>query len=185
MHPSGNSYTLSSMNIVLMGYRGTGKSVIGRLLARRLDRQLFSLDRIIEQKGGMGIPEFVARFGWPKFRELECEVVQEVCDQADQAILDCGGGVVLDQRNVDRLKRRGHVVLLTAEFNILLERLSRDQTRPSLLDGVSFEEEQKQIMEQRQEKYKNASDFICDTSYVKPERTVKEIIYHFKEKKWI
>lgn len=185
MHPFLISYTLFAMNIVLMGYRGTGKSVIGRVLARRLERQLYSLDRIIEKKGGMGIPEFVARNGWPKFRELEYEVVQEVCNEAQNAILDCGGGVVLDHRNVDRLKRRGRVVLLTAEFSILLERLSRDRNRPALLDGVSFEEEQRKIMEEREEKYKAAADFVCDTSYVKPEDTGKEICLHFQEQGWI
>lgn len=173
------------MNIVLMGYRGTGKSVVGRVLARRLDRPLFSLDRIIEKKGGMVIPEFVARNGWPKFRELEYKVVQEVCDEADNAILDCGGGVVLDHRNVDRLKRHGRVALLIADFEILLDRLSRDRNRPALLDGVSFEEEQRQIMAEREEKYKAAADFVCDTSYVKPEDTANEIRLYFKEQGWI
>lgn len=173
------------MNIVLIGYRGTGKSVIGRVLARLLNRPLFSLDRIIENKGGMRIPEFVARNGWPKFRELESEVVEETCRKAENAILDCGGGVVLDQRNVERLKRNGRMVLLTAEFKILLERLSRDRNRPALMDGVSFEEEQKLIMAQREAKYKEAAHFTCDTTYVSPEETANEIICHFRESGWI
>ncbi len=185
MHRPENSYTLFRMNIVLIGYRGTGKSVVGRVLARLLNRPLFSLDRIIESKGGMRIPEFVARNGWPKFRELECEVVEETCRKAKNAILDCGGGVVLDHRNVDRLKRHGRVVLLTAEFNILLERLNRDRNRPALMEGVSFEEEQKQIMAQREVKYKEAAHFVCDTTYVKPEETANEIIRHFKTEGWL
>ncbi len=131
------------------------------------------------------IPEFVARNGWPKFRELEYEVVQEVCGEAENAILDCGGGVVLDHRNVDRLKRHGRVALLIAEFGILLERLSRDKNRPALMDGVSFEEEQRQIMAEREEKYRAAADFVCDTSYVKPEDTANEIRIHFREQGWI
>lgn len=173
------------MNIVLIGYRGTGKSVVGRVLARKLDRPLHSFDRIIEKKGGMVIPEFVARNGWPKFRELEYEVVQEVCDSEENAILDCGGGVVLDHRNVDRLKRHGKVVLLTADFEILLDRLKRDRNRPALLDGVSFEEEQRKVMADREEKYKAAADIVCDTSHVKPEETAKEIVLRFREQGWI
>ncbi|MCA9483081.1 MAG: shikimate kinase [Nitrospina sp.] len=173
------------MNIVLIGYRGTGKSVVGRILARLLNRPLYSLDRIIESKGGMRIPEFVARNGWPRFRELESEVVCEVCAKAEEAILDCGGGVVLDHRNVERLKEQGRMVLLTAGFEILLKRLSRDRNRPALMEGVSFEEEQKLIMTQREAKYREAADFTCDTTQDTPEETANEIVRHFRESGWV
>ena len=173
------------MNIILIGYRGTGKSVVGRLLAKQLKRKLYSLDQRIVEKSGLSIPEFVARYGWPKFRQLESEVVDEVCQAARDAVIDCGGGVILDRRNVDRLQKTGRLVLLTVEFDTLMKRLARDRNRPALLDGVSFEEEQRRVLEEREAKYNEAADIICDTTRNRPEDTASEIIESFRKKGWI
>lgn len=185
LHPVRNSFNLRRMNIILIGYRGTGKSLVGRLLARQLNRNLQSLDQLIVEKAEMPIPQIVARWGWPKFRKLESEVVQEVCRSARDDIIDCGGGVVLDRQNVDQLRKSGRTVLLTADFDVLLERLQRDRNRPALVDGVSFEEEQRRVLEDRQEKYNAAADFICDTSHCKPEDAATRIIKHFREQGWV
>ncbi len=172
------------MNIVLMGYRGSGKSVIGRILSKRLKRQLFSIDRMIVDHEGMTVSEIVEVGGWPRFRQVESEMVEKAARQKD-SIIDCGGGVVLDDQNVQRLKEDGKVVLLQAEFEVILERLRRGKDRPPLQEGVSFEEEQKRVIEERKEKYNAAADFICDTSRDKPGKTVQDIIVHFKKQGWL
>lgn len=172
------------MNIVLMGYRGTGKSVIGRILSKRLKRQLFSIDKMIVDDQGISISEIVEQSGWPRFREIESQMVERVSAQP-QCIIDCGGGVVLDDRNVDLLKRDGKVVLLEARFDVILERLRRGKDRPPLQEGVSFEEEQKQVIEERRDKYLAASDLVCDTSQDRPGKTVQDIIVHFKKQGWL
>lgn len=172
------------MNIVLMGYRGTGKSVIGRILARRLQRPLYSIDRMITEEQGRSIAEIVEQEGWPRFRELEAAMVERVAGQ-DGCIIDCGGGVVLDPRNVERLKQNGKVILLEADFDVILHRLRHGRGRPPLKDGVSFEEEQKRVLDERKDRYSAAADLVFDTSYITPAQSVQNIIDQLRKRGWI
>jgi len=173
------------MNIVLLGYRGTGKSVISKILSHKLKRQLFSTDNLIELKARMTIPEIVEQLGWPRFRELESEVVERVATDTNDAIIDCGGGVVLNDGNTELLKRHGKVVLLTTDIKTLLKRLSRNTNSPPLKEGLSFEEEHKKVLAEREARYQAAADMICDTSQNRPIDTVQEIVDNFKNKSWV
>ncbi len=173
------------MNIVLIGYRGSGKSVVGRLLSQRLGCSLFSVDRMIVESVGMPIPKFVKSQGWPEFRKIESKLVQKICREENDIVIDCGGGVVLDNRNVELLKQKGKMVLLKASFSTILKRIQKDSNRPPLTNGLSFEDEQKKIIEEREEKYLQAADFVCDTTHKRPHETVQEIIGYFKRNNWI
>ena len=174
------------MNIILLGYRGTGKSVISRLLSTQLKRRLFSLDRMIEEAVGIPIPEIVSLWGWPRFREIESKIVERVVDEAQDAVIDCGGGVILNESNINKLKKNGKAVLLTAEFKTLLNRLSRDRNnRPRLKEGLSWEEEHRKVLAEREDKYNAAADMVCDTTGKRPDETVYDIIQYFKEHSWV
>ncbi|GJL77386.1 MAG: shikimate kinase [Nitrospinaceae bacterium] len=173
------------MNIVMLGYRGSGKSVIAKILAQRLKRKLICIDKLIAQSAGMPIPEIVEKKGWPRFREMESRIVREVANEDQDSVIDCGGGVVLDDHNVVLLKKYGKAVLLKADLNALLKRIRNDSNRPPLKDGVSFEEEQKIILQEREPKYLAAADLICDTTHRKPTETALEIIEFFQKKSWI
>lgn len=174
------------MNIILLGYRGTGKSVISRLLSRQLKRRLFSLDATIEEAVGISIPEIISMWGWARFREIETKIIGQVTDEAKDAVIDCGGGVILDDRNIEMLKENGKAVLLTAQFNTLLKRLSRDRhNRPPLTEGLSWEDEHRKVLAEREEKYKAAADLVCDTTNKKPDETVRELIEYFKNQSWV
>ncbi|MFQ5444398.1 MAG: shikimate kinase [Nitrospinales bacterium] len=173
------------MNIVLLGYRGTGKSVISKILARKLNRKLIRIDELIAQSAGMPIPEIVEKWGWPKFREIESRIVQEISSKEGDNVVDCGGGVVLDDQNIVCLKRHGRAVLLKADLSALLKRIRNDSNRPPLKEGVSFEEEQKIILAEREPKYLAAADMICNTTRKKPMETALQIIEFFKKKSWI
>ena len=172
------------MNIVLIGYRGTGKSVISKVLADILHCQRYSLDDDIAKKAGKSISEIVKQQGWEKFREIEREVVERVSLEAQNSIIDCGGGVVVDDRNVTDLKGNGKVALLTSSFEKIIHRISRDLSRPSLEVGLSFKEEQRKILIERDPKYRAAADCIFDTSHLKPRQIAIKIIEHFKKKDW-
>lgn len=173
------------MNIVLLGYRGTGKSSVARFLARKLKRKLFCIDELIVESAGMSIPRVVEELGWPGFREIERRVVEEVSGRENDGIIDCGGGVVLDDRNIRLLRRNGKTVLLTASLETILKRIRRDPNRPPLKEGLSFEEEQRQIIEERADKYRAAADMLADTTRGKPQETAMYIIRRFKEMRWI
>jgi shikimate kinase len=174
------------MNIILLGYRGTGKSVISKLLSKQLKRGLYSLDAVIEEAVGIPIPEIVSMWGWARFREIEAKIVEQVADEAKDAIIDCGGGVVLNDSNIKKLKETGKAVLLTAEFETLLSRLSRDRNkRPQLREGLSWEDEHRKILAEREDKYNAAADLVCDTTGKRPDETVYEIIEYFKKHSWV
>ena len=173
------------MNIVLIGYRGTGKSIISKVLADILHCQRYGLDEEITQQAGKSIREIVEQEGWERFREIERGVVEKVSSEVRNSIIDCGGGVVLDERNVADLRRSGKVVLLISSFEKIIQRISRDLRRPPLETTLSFEEEQRKALSERDPKYRAAADCVFETTDLKPSQTAMKIIEHFKKKSWI
>ena len=173
------------MNIVMLGYRGTGKSVISKKLSHKLRRKLYKIDDLISRSCGKSIPEIVEQDGWEFFRKKESEIVAEVSSQAKKSIIDCGGGVVLNDANIDNLKKDGVCIVLTANLETIIKRIKHDQNRPPLEFSVSFEEEQKKILKQREQKYHAAADYICNTSNRRPVETVQEITEFLKTEGWI
>ena len=173
------------MNIVMLGYRGTGKSVISKKLSHKLRRKLYKIDDLISRSLGKSIPEIVEQDGWEFFRKKESEIVAEVSSQAKKSIIDCGGGVVLNDANIDNLKKEGVCIVLTANLETIIKRIKHDQNRPPLEVSVSFEEEQKKILKEREQKYHAAADYICNTSNRRPVETVEEITEFLKTEGWI
>lgn len=168
------------MNLVLLGYRGTGKSCIAQILAKKLNRRVYSIDDLIVKSAGRPVPRIVQERGWKKFREMESKIVEEVSRIAQNGVIDCGGGVVLDERNIAHLKRNGKTALLTADIQAILKRIKNDPNRPPLKRGLSFEEEQQQILEERKELYLAAADFVCDTTHRSPKESARRIIDFFQ-----
>jgi shikimate kinase len=93
--------------------------------------------------------------------------------------------VVLDKKNIDILKKGGKCVLLIASLTTIIQRIKKDPNRPTLEEGLSFEEEQKKILADRYEKYQSCADFICDTTTRKPRATAHEIIAFYKKQGWL
>tara|TARA_B100000315_G_scaffold157956_1_gene146607 strand:- start:4075 stop:4575 length:501 start_codon:yes stop_codon:yes gene_type:complete len=163
------------MNIVLIGYRGTGKSTVGRVLAKKLKRLLITLDELIVKKAGMSIPEIVEKQGWDFFRDLESEVVKEASNIGN-CIIDCGGGVILRDENVKNLKQIGKCFLLKADIDTIISRIEGDANRPTLKEGMSFREEQEKVLKEREAKYKAAADVKIDTSVLSVDKAVEKIL---------
>jgi shikimate kinase len=161
-------------NLVLLGYRGAGKSTVATLLAARTGWPVLSLDHAIVERAGLEVPEIVARFGWPGFREREREEVLRASGLTHH-ILDCGGGVVEDARNVSALRETGFCVLLTAEVDTIATRIGGDSNRPSLT-GKSVVDEIVEKLAQRGRLYHAAADAIVATDKATPEETASEIL---------
>jgi shikimate kinase len=145
------------MNIVLIGYRGTGKSSVGQLLAERLGRRLVSTDADVVRRAGRSIPEIVAQSGWDHFRDLESDVCRELAGQ-DGLVIDTGGGAVLRQQNVAALKTNGRLVWLRAEVPTIVARIGGDNQRPSLTGTKSFTDEVEDVLRERTPIYAAAAD---------------------------
>jgi shikimate kinase len=150
------------MNIVLIGYRGTGKSTVGRLLAARLGRELVSTDAEIVKRAQRTIPEIVAQQGWDYFRDLESDVCRELAGR-DQLVIDTGGGAILRTQNVEALKKDGTLFWLTASVETIAKRIGGDNQRPSLTGIKSFIDEIQDVLQERTPKYRAAADHIIRT----------------------
>ena len=131
---------MRAMNLVLIGYRGTGKSTVAELLATRLGWRAVSTDAQIVEKAQMNIPDIVAGNGWEHFRNLETEICLALKDQ-DRLVIDTGGGLILRPANVEALKPNGLIFWLTAAVTTITRRISDDTQRPALTAGKTFIEE--------------------------------------------
>jgi shikimate kinase len=159
------------MNIVLIGYRGTGKSTVGRLLAARLGRALVSTDAEIVKRANRTIPEIVAQEGWEYFRNLESDVCRELADR-DKLVIDTGGGAVLRTQNVEALKKNGTLFWLTASVETIVKRIGGDNQRPSLTGAKSFVEEVQDVLQERTPKYQAAADYKIATD----DRSIDQLV---------
>jgi len=158
------------MNLVLIGYRGTGKSTVGRMLASRLKRRLISTDAEIVRRAGESIPDIVKRVGWDGFRDLESKVLHELSEQ-DNLIIDTGGGAILRPENAEALRRGGRLFWLTATVDTIRRRIRADTQRPSLTGTKSFLEEITEVLAEREPKYRAAAHEIVPTD----DRTAPDI----------
>jgi shikimate kinase len=167
------------MNIVLIGYRGTGKSVVGEIVAKRLKMTCVSMDARIVEKAGMSIPEFVAQYDWPKFRDLETEVARELSEQ-DNLVIDSGGGVIERAENIPTLKRNGTVIWLKASTEVIVSRIADGTERPALTQGKTFTEEVEDVLTERTPKYRAAAQCEIDTDQLSPEQVADSVIEAFR-----
>ena len=159
------------MNIVLVGYRGTGKSTVGRLLASRLGRELVSTDAEIIKRAQRSIPEIVAQKGWEHFRDLESDICREFASR-DQLVIDTGGGAILRVQNVEALKKNGTVFWLTASVETIAKRIGSNNQRPSLTGTKSFVDEIQDVLRERTPKYQAAADHSIATD----NRSVNQLV---------
>ena len=117
--------------IALIGLPGSGKSTVGRQLARRLQLPFIDSDQVIEQRLGCSIREYFEREGEERFRDIEESVIDDLT-QTHQGVLSTGGGSVLRPLNRERLRSRGQVVYLHCSPDEVFRRLRHDSNRPLL-----------------------------------------------------
>ena len=173
------------MNIVFIGYRGTGKSTIARIVSQKLNKKLYVIDALISYSAGMSIQKIVKKWGWERFRKMETFQIKHVSNKAENSIIDCGGGAILNPDNIDYLKQTSKIILLTAPLEIILKRIHLDSNRPPLKNGVSFEEEQKLVLEEREPLYQKAADIVFENNSGSPEEKANQIIHKIIENGWI
>ena len=148
--------------IVLIGFMGSGKSSVGRILERRTGWPRFDTDELVSARFGRSIAEIFAEFGEDKFRSAESEVVEQLSTES-AAVVVTGGGIVLRAGNVDLLRRVGTLVHLEADEETLFRRVSRRATRP-LLQTENPRGTLAELLRKRLPLYRQAADFQVDTS---------------------
>jgi shikimate kinase len=167
-------------SIALVGFMGTGKTAVGKALAEKLAREFIELDPLIEQMAGKTIPEIFKDDGEIAFRELEIAVCKEAASRKN-AVIACGGGIVLNKINIDRLREGAVIVYLTASPDTILERTLNDDEERPLLKVTDPARTVKELMEFRRPFYERAAEITIDTSQMDIESVASKIINRLKE----
>ncbi len=163
--------------IVFCGFRGTGKTGIGKIVAGRMGLPFLDTDQLIEQKTGRSIPDIFHEDGEERFREVERGVIAEL--PAADAVISTGGGVVVDPANMEHLRRESVVVVLHADIDTIEERLSRKPRPP--LTGLPLREEIAEMLDRRRQHYQAAADCCVDTSDTTPDAAATKVITLIRE----
>ena len=154
---------------------GVGKTVVGKILSEKTGLTYVDLDEEIVKRAGKSIPEIFADDGEATFRELENDVTHDIAGNEGQ-IIACGGGTVLKPENRDSLQATSSMVLLTADPEIILQRVEAEgETRPLLMvdDKVG---KIRSLLAERNPRYVEAADLIVDTSDLTPMEVADEIL---------
>ena len=160
-------------NIVLVGFMGTGKSVVGKRVAEKLGRRFLELDEIIEKKEGASIKEIFEKKGELYFRRIEKETVKEV-SQKIGVVISVGGGAIIDEENFNNLKRNSVIICLEASPDTILERTKGLRTRP-LLNVPDPKQKIEGLLKKRASYYKRA-DYCIDTNRLMTGQVVTRVI---------
>lgn len=169
-------------NIVLIGFMGTGKTCVGRLLAYRLNRPFIDTDKKIEAECGMPISDIFTVFGEAYFRRQEKMVISKV-SRYTNSVIATGGGAVLYPANIARLKQNGVVIALTASLDAILERTGRRNIRP-LLNCENRKGKIAGLLQEREKLY-NLADFSIDTSDSTPQQVIDTIMFLLRQEGYL
>ena len=167
-------------SIALIGFMGVGKTAVGEALAKKLNKEFVELDSLIERKAGKSITEIFQQDGEVAFRELEIEVTKEVAE-GKNLVIACGGGVVLNKINIDRLRNESIIVYLTASPRIILKRTSNDGEERPLLKTPNKALEIQELLKFRKPFYERAADIKINTSKLDIDSVVEQIISKLKQ----
>ena len=163
-------------NVVLVGFMGSGKSSVGRLVARALRSRFVDTDRLVVDHTGLEITDIFAKHGEAWFRKEESRALRHLVG-AGPLVVATGGGIVTVPANLPALNKLGYVVWLTAAEEVIWERVSRNKKRP-LLRTENPRETVRTLLEQRNPLYKTVADLKVDTSTLSHAEVAERICKH-------
>ena len=136
---------------------GSGKTVVGKELAKILGVKFVDTDELIEEEQGVAIKAIFATHGEEYFRDLEYEMCKKVAEM-NGVVVSTGGGAMTFKRNVDAIKEGSKVVFLDASFDVICDRIGDSTTRPLFQD----KEKAKKLYDERKDKYLSAADYVIN-----------------------
>lgn len=162
-------------NLVLIGMRATGKTTIGRGIAKRLKMNFFDIDSEIEKNENLTIAEIVKKKGWQEFRKIENNFCKKISEYK-KSVISTGGGVILNEENMKYLKNKSYIIYLNSSVKDIVNRIenSKNTHRPSLT-GKSITEEIDEIFRERESLYKKYCDreFTVHGNYNNKDESIK------------
>ena len=161
-------------NIYLVGLMGSGKTTLGKILSKKIDKQFYDSDQVIEETLGVDVPIIFEYEGEAGFREREKDILKELVG-IQNIVLATGGGIILSKSNRDLLAKNGIVIYLKSNQKDLILRMKNDKTRPLLKNG-NIEEIIKKLCKEREPLYEEIADFEIMTKNKRIHEIVNEII---------
>lgn len=164
-------------HVVIIGFMGSGKTRVGKQLAKDLELPFVDLDRLITKKMNLSSREIFEKFGEPYYRALETLAVKQLIQDPERKVISLGAGLPLQEQNEKYLKQLGTIVYLKGSLSILKKRLEGSRKDP-LLDGDDRDEKIKKLLKQRDPVY----DKFADIKVVTGEKPFEELIKEIEEK---
>lgn len=164
-------------NIALIGFMGVGKTATAKWISKLTEMNVLETDDIIERNSGMKIKEIFERFGEKEFRTMESKAIKGIA-KVKNSVISCGGGVVLDKKNIEEIKKHSIIVWLWANENEIEKRVKGD-SRP-LLNTTNKKERIRNLLKERIVAYAKSCDFVIDTKGKKPREIAERIILETK-----
>ena len=169
------SRKLFPYHISLVGFMGCGKTSVGRELSKLLAMDQIDVDKVIEDRTKMSISQIFQEHGEPYFRDLERKTVEELAQHHNIIVFCGGGGIVLDDRNVENMKKNGVLIWLKASPEVIYERIATEGTRPLLKNDMSVAKIEA-MMTSRLSLYEGAADLVIETDHKTVEEVSLEIV---------
>lgn len=161
-------------NLYLVGYMACGKSTVASRLSEIFHIRKLEMDKVIEERAGMSIPEIFEAYGEERFRDMETEFLKDMI--RDNIIISCGGGTPLREENRNLMKKKGMVIYLSVKPETVIQRLDIHQTDRPLLKGhvdVSYIEK---MLEKRDPIYRSMADYVVTTDRREIDDICEEIV---------
>ena len=166
-------------HIIIEGFMGSGKSKVGRILAKNMELPYIDVDKLITTKMKMSVNDIFERFGEAYFRAIESFVLKQLLDEKKRSIICIGGGVATMEQNLVYLKQMGKVVYLKKPVTELVARLEEKRADDPFFKGARIADTVKKMLAEREPYYKKAADVILDAKGMTPEQMAAEIQKQF------
>jgi shikimate kinase len=168
------------MNIGLIGYRNSGKSTVSWQLRNSVERDVINTDQEIREFFGMEIPCIIQKYGWNMFRYVE-GIVLNNCLNLNDVILDLGGGVILNKKAMDRIRKDTFLIYLDCSVETLIARAKENYYRPALT-SLSLETEIAKVAQERRPVYQQYADLIIETDDLSADECEEIILNNLNER---
>lgn len=166
------------MRIILIGFMGAGKTTVGRNISKKFNLDFIDMDNEIEKKENCSIPEIFDKYGEKYFRSLETQLLKELTTK-ENVIISTGGGIVTKDENLDILINEKKVIYLDATPETIIKHVSNEiNQRPLLKNSLDIKKTIGELLNQRKEKYKAASDIVIDVNNKNIEEVICQILVY-------
>tara|TARA_Y100000590_G_scaffold57526_2_gene60584 strand:- start:31746 stop:32270 length:525 start_codon:yes stop_codon:yes gene_type:complete len=171
---------MSSKIIFIVGLMGSGKTSVGKILAKKIGRQFFDTDQEIIRNENLNISQIFDKHGENYFRELEYKVLTKLKNNTE-SIISTGGGIVLKKENIDIMTDNGIIIFLNIDVKTQITRIKNKKNRP-LLDSNNLKDDLKNMKNGRDKIYESIADYIVDVSETTKYKVIESIQMYLNEK---